>query len=258
MSTVMTYLDDPLNLHLTATVARTRADKEGAVLVALDKTPFYAQGGGQPSDAGWLETASGERFQVLGVKIDEEGDAWHRLHSRLEIGDVVHARVDGDRRALHSRIHTAGELCVAAVQSVAPGWVCASAMHFPESAFVTFDLKGRAPPNLDQLALDVAGKVRDAIDASFVVRIHPDVARGDAEELVGYSLNHIPEGARIRLVEPMPGFFRACMGTHAGCTSDIGAFDVTSVKLRKGQVVLRYEVAGQRAVVGNQLSDRAA
>ncbi|HEV7339189.1 MAG TPA: alanyl-tRNA editing protein, partial [Bosea sp. (in: a-proteobacteria)] len=80
--------------------------------IELDRTVFYATGGGQPGDAGLLVTADGREI-TIGIAIYNPEDKSRILHVPLEgqaapaIGDAVTARLDWQRRLKRMRIHTA-------------------------------------------------------------------------------------------------------------------------------------------------------
>jgi alanyl-tRNA synthetase len=85
--------------------------RSAAVGIVLDRTPFYGEAGGQVGDTGTL-TADGSEFEV----IDTQRDGGLILHvghlkrGRLQVGQKLQARVDGDRRAAIRRAHSATHL----------------------------------------------------------------------------------------------------------------------------------------------------
>ncbi|MEE4383922.1 MAG: alanyl-tRNA editing protein, partial [Pseudomonadales bacterium] len=93
--------------YLKETEARVvSADEHGVV---LDRTVFYARGGGQPGDSGVLERASGEALRVVDTVKGEGAELLHVLEpgSPLPaVGEVVQARIDWERRHRHMRMHT--------------------------------------------------------------------------------------------------------------------------------------------------------
>src|ERR1044072_4233228 len=94
----------------------------GAAEVVLDRTPFYAEGGGQVGDRGRLREPGGgsDLFTVedtqkpLGGLIVQRGT----LHGRLRVGEDVEAVVDADRRADTMRNHTGTHLLHRALRNV--------------------------------------------------------------------------------------------------------------------------------------------
>ncbi len=86
----------------------TSAGQAEPIGIALDKTPFYGESGGQVGDVGTL-TADGVEFQILDTQKD--GDLWihagRLIHGKLKVGQTVTATVDADRRAAIRRAHSA-------------------------------------------------------------------------------------------------------------------------------------------------------
>ena len=76
----------------------------------LDRTPFYAEGGGQLADQGVIELANGARLEVLDVQSPLTGLVVHQvrvLSGEVTLGEQVQALVDVERRRSISRAHTA-------------------------------------------------------------------------------------------------------------------------------------------------------
>ncbi len=105
------FRDDPYLIEFDASVV-ARREHEGRPAVVLDRTAFYAESGGQPSDAGTLDAVP-----VLAV-IDQGPDILHVLERPLE-GTSVHGRVDGPRRRDHLQQHHGQHLLSAAFVEVA-------------------------------------------------------------------------------------------------------------------------------------------
>jgi alanyl-tRNA synthetase len=242
MKTVQSYLQDPGVLEIIAKVTSITLG-ERAVDIGTDVSPFYVQGGGQPSDAGWLVTPSGSTI-VQSVRM-VDGTLVHTTEPiSLDLGQEVVLRVDAIRRMLHCRLHTAGELVCLAVKQVAPKWTMKSAIHFPDNASVTFHPDAGLRLD-DEFAAEVDRVVNSHIEAAYEVSILSDVARDRAEAMTKYSLTGLPADARIRLVHPVPDFYRACMGTHVRNTREIGPIRIRKLKLRKGLATVSYELASE-------------
>jgi alanyl-tRNA synthetase len=95
----------------------------GEAEVILDRTPFYAEGGGQVGDTGELREAGGgsplfaveETFRPAGALVVHRG----KLHGRIRVGETVSAVVDAERRARTMRNHTGTHLLHRALRNVA-------------------------------------------------------------------------------------------------------------------------------------------
>ena len=106
--------------ELADAVATDDGEKDG-VLVVLDRTPFYAESGGQVADTGMLETAGGAKLAVYAVKKTPKGFFVHTCalqEGTLKVGDAVTAKVDAARRHAIMRNHTAAHLLQKALREV--------------------------------------------------------------------------------------------------------------------------------------------
>jgi Ser-tRNA(Ala) deacylase AlaX len=245
MKTAQSYLDDPEMLEIVAKVTSITPG-ERTIDVGTNVSPFYVQGGGQPSDTGWLVTPSGNAV-VRGVGL-VDGTLFHTIEPNVSLhpGQEIGLKVDSFRRMLHCRLHTAGELVCLAVKRVAPKWTMKSAIHFPDNASVTFQPDAGFRFD-DELAAEIERGVNSHIEAAYDVLILSDVARDRAEAMTKYSLTGLPADARIRLVRPAPDFYRACMGTHVRNTREVGPIRIRKLKLRKGLATVSYELATEMA-----------
>jgi Ser-tRNA(Ala) deacylase AlaX len=110
MKTQLLYLDDSYQKEMDAQILEVVPDGERKYKIILDKTVFYAMGGGQPTDQGKLtsNTWSGDVYQVL-IK---DGELWHFVNTQTapKVGDTVHGVIDWDRRYKNMRYHTAGHI----------------------------------------------------------------------------------------------------------------------------------------------------
>ena len=98
------FYQDPYAAALNATI--TAVDGEW---VALDRTVFYPQGGGQPGDTGWMGSADRARIAVVDTRKGRDGAIWHRLEGDSfdwSAGQSVELELDWKRRYRHMRMHT--------------------------------------------------------------------------------------------------------------------------------------------------------
>lgn len=110
MQTQQIYLDDSYQKEMDAKVLDVSPDGNGKYKLILDKTVFYAMGGGQPTDQGTLTSPSwnGEVYQV----IMKEGELWHFVNTKSapSVGDSVHGIINWDRRYKNMRYHSGGHI----------------------------------------------------------------------------------------------------------------------------------------------------
>ena len=199
--------------------------------VALGKTPFYLEAGGQVSDQGWMEPASGQRSRVTGVS--RLGPGLPRLHrvenieGRLALRDLVTTHVDVALRDATRRNHTGTHLLHAALRKVlGPHVKQAGSLVSPDR--LRFDFQHFSAVTTEQL-LDVERIVNAAIlknDAlSTAVRNTQEAIAAGAMALFGEKY-----GDQVRVVAVGDGSFSTelCGGTHVKATGDIGSLLITA------------------------------
>jgi alanyl-tRNA synthetase len=197
--------------------------------VALDRTPFYLEAGGQVSDEGRLfSDSSGAAAAVTGA-VKARPD-WPRLHlvqvtsGSLRLRDIVTAEVDRARRDATRRNHTATHLLHAALRSVLGAHVKqAGSLVAPDRLRFDFvHFAALTPDQLDVVERLVNEQVYRNVDVSTEVRATEEAMAAGAMALFGEKY-----GDRVRVVS-IPGFsLELCGGTHCRATGDIGPFVVT-------------------------------
>ncbi len=233
MPTELLFRDDAYMREATARV--TANDERG---VALDRTIFYPQGGGQVGDIGVLIRENGDTVAVTDTRKGEAHDSV--LHmvapgAPLAIGDVVGLRIDWERRYALMRLHTALHVMSCVVVAPVTGGNIA-----PEKARLDFDI--------DMSLLD-AQKIERETNAI--------VARGIPTETVWITdeeLDARPELVKTMSVQPPRGSGRVrllripdvdlqpCGGTHVRNIGEIGAIRVLKIK-SEGKRNRRVEIA---------------
>jgi Ser-tRNA(Ala) deacylase AlaX len=110
MKTEPIYLDDSYQKEMDAVILEVQPEGEGRWRVILDKTVFYAMGGGQPTDQGKL-SSSNWNGDVYLVQM-RDGEIWHFVSSTTAPTAQlnVHGVIDWDRRYKNMRYHTAGHI----------------------------------------------------------------------------------------------------------------------------------------------------
>jgi alanyl-tRNA synthetase len=102
-------------------VAKSSAKLGDDVEITLDRTPFYAEGGGQLADGGKITLANGAVIEIDDVQSPVKGLSVHRgrvLSGEVEVGQVAHAVIDNERRNAISRAHTATHMVHKAFREV--------------------------------------------------------------------------------------------------------------------------------------------
>ena len=227
--------------------------------LALEKTPFYLEAGGQVSDSGaiYRESGSGDATVEGLVRIGSGAPRFHRVHIRsgvLRERDLVTVEVDVAARDATRRNHTATHLLHAALRQILGGHVKqAGSLVAPDR--LRFDFVHFAPLTPDELTR-IERLVNEQIYRNSPVQTEE---RSTEEAIAAGAMALFGEkyGDRVRVVS-IPGFsLELCGGTHCRATGDIGFFIITS----EGGVaagVRRIEaVTGEHAVARYQADRRA-
>jgi len=215
--------------ELDTTVAQL-SEHNGTVLVKLAASPFYATGGGQVADSGWIACADGDcRARVADVLRlgDDQVVALELQRGRLRPGERVHAEVDHRTRRATERNHTATHLLHAALRRILGGHVRQAGSYVgPDKLRFDFTHAGALSP--EELAA-VEDQVNDWIAAGDPVRALTTSLR-EARALGAMALFGEKYGDVVRMVEVGDGSYsrELCGGTHVRRTSEIGAFLIVS------------------------------
>ena len=191
--------------------------------IALDRTPFYAEAGGQVGDTGVLVSkATGETVAVVeSTYVAAPGKSVHRVKviSPVQKGDVVTARVDPDSRHSTMRNHTGTHLLHAALRKVL-GTHVKQAGSVVEPSRLRFDFTHYTAMDPDELA-EVERLMNREILAN--VEVHTDVMDLDHALKTGaMALFGEKYGDQVRVVSIDTFSKELCGGTHVGRTGDIG------------------------------------
>lgn len=222
MPTTLLFREDAYQRHGTATVVAVGPDG-----IELDRTIFYATGGGQPGDTGTLVRADGERIAIGDTR---KGDGIDRIvhvpaagAALPTAGERVSLEIDWERRYRLMRLHTALHVmsCVV-VAPVTGGNIAAD--------------KGRLDFDIDMSLLDAANIERET--NALIARAVPtetvwitDDELDTRPELVKTMSVKPPRGTgRVRLLR-IPGIdLQPCGGTHVANIGEIGEIRVLRIK----------------------------
>ncbi|WP_419554019.1 alanyl-tRNA editing protein [Candidatus Poriferisodalis sp.] len=213
------YLRDAFQTSAEATVVAVRDDA-----VALDRTVFYATGGGQPHDTGTLADPSGNEWQVLNVRKDG-GVIWHWLDREPpSVGTAVEGSIDWDRRLQLMRTHTALHILCGVIWNEWGVLVTGGNME-PLAARMDFEF-GPLPEGF-------ASRVTELVNAEIAADRPIEVSfldRGAAladPELIRTKVNLIPPSVtNIRVVDIVGLDRQADGGTHVSSTGPVGRFEI--------------------------------
>ena len=211
---------------LTDAIATDVEAKDG-VLVVLDKTPFYAEMGGQAADHGMLNSADCS-LRVLDVKKTPKGYYVHTcvLESGIvKVGDHLTAQVDKEYRMAIARNHTATHLLQAALREVLGDHVH-QAGSYQDAEITHFDFTHFSAVTPEELAR-VQKIVNDKIYESMNVTVR-EMPIEEAKKLGAMALFGEKYGKVVRVVDIEGWSTEFCGGTHVKNTAQIGGFKIVS------------------------------
>jgi alanyl-tRNA synthetase len=231
------------------------AHADGAVQVVTDRSPFYAESGGQVGDRGTLDGA-GLVVEIGETVKDPTGIVIHRgriASGTLRPGDRVRLRVDGEARGRTARNHTATHILHAVLRSVlgehvrqAGSLVTPDRLRFDFTHFAALEAQ-----ILQRIEQEVNARIREDIPSA--------VAEMDAEAALksgAMALFEEKYGDRVRVVS-LGGFSRElCGGTHSRSSGEIGLFKILAesgvaagvrrIEALTGAAALEHVQAGER------------
>ena len=211
---------------LTDAIATDEEAKDG-VLVVLDKTPFYAEMGGQVADNGLL-TGPECSLRVLDVKKTPKGYYVHTcvLESGIvKVGDHLNAQVDKEYRMSVCRNHTATHLLQAALREVLGDHVH-QAGSYQDAEITHFDFTHFSAVTPEELAR-VEKIVNDRIFDAMNVEVK-EMPIEEAKKLGAMALFGEKYGKVVRVVNIEGWSTEFCGGTHVKNTAQIGCFKIVS------------------------------
>ena len=197
-------------------------------IVVLDKTPFYAEMGGQVADHGVI-TAKDINFTVTDVQKNKGGKYMHTgklSEGVLKVGDTVCAAIDLDRRRAIMRAHSATHLLDKALRTVLGDHVH-QAGSLVEPDRVRFDFTHFSAMTAEELA-QVSAMVNEAVLAGYDI-VTEEMPIEKAKEKGAIALFGEKYGDTVRVVDMGEGYsVEFCGGTHLDNTAKAGVFHITS------------------------------
>lgn len=216
------YLQDPYLQNLAATVTAVEGE-----CVELDRTIFYALGGGQPGDTGQLIDSNGRSHKVIDTRKNREsGHIVHIMENadhRLAPGDTLTLEIDWDRRYRLMRMHS----CMHLLSALIPVDVTGGSVG---------ELKSRLDFDLGDHQIDkesLTQGLRSLIEAEHELSVSSitESELDEKPELVRTMSVQPPRGVGdIRMIRVEGVDFQPCGGTHVKNTREIGAARVSKIE----------------------------
>jgi alanyl-tRNA synthetase len=200
---------------------------DGLVDVVLDRTPFYAESGGQVGDTGTLTGPAGT-VEVLDTTSAVPGLHRHRVRAGdavPEVGDEVTAAIDAERRAAIKRNHTGTHLLHWALHEVLGSHVKQQgSLVAPDR--LRFDFSHYEPVTPAQITA-IEDLVNEAVLVNDPVR-HYETTKEEALAKGAIAFFGEKYGDRVRVLEAGRHSVELCGGTHVTATGDIGPMKIVS------------------------------
>ncbi|HVA61927.1 MAG TPA: alanine--tRNA ligase [Mycobacteriales bacterium] len=188
----------------------------------LDRTPFYAESGGQLADEGSFTLASGAVLEVLDVQRPLPDLVVHRARVRsgeVLVGAAGYAEVDVERRRAISRAHTATHLIHQAVRrALGEHAAQAGSLNAPGRLRFDFTSPGGVPSSM---LADVEDEVNSVLIDDLQVRAFV-TTQAEAQRIGALALFGEKYGEQVRVVEVGDYARELCGGTHAARSGQLG------------------------------------
>ena len=233
--TTLLFRDDPYARAAEATVIGL-AENGGII---LDRTIFYAQGGGQPGDVGWMTLPGGEEIAIANAVYGPDRATIAHVPAAAgpspAVGDRVNLRLDWDVRHARMRVHTALHLL-------------SVALPFPVTGGASGGGEGRLDFDIPDAGLDkdeIGLKLNEMIAKDAPVRerwITDEELLANPGLVKTMSVKPPMGSGTVRLVEIEGLDLQPCGGTHVKSTGEIGAVAITAIE-KKGRQNRRVRIA---------------
>ncbi len=207
---------------VTAAGSVASAREGDEIELVLDRTPFYAEGGGQLADQGIIELAGGAVLQVRDVQSPITGLIVHQakvLSGEIAVGAEGQALVDIERRRSISRSHTATHMVHKAFrEALGDTATQAGSENSPGRFRFDFSASGAVPASA---MADVEARVNDLVLADLAV--HAEImSQDEARKSGAMALFGEKYGDEVRVISVGDWARELCGGTHAGRSGQLG------------------------------------
>jgi len=227
------YYTSPYTTKWTASILSS-FESNNRYYVELNKTAFYPEGGGQPSDIG---TIAGHK--VLDVT-EKDHSVFHEIDKPLEVDIQVECEIDWNRRFDHMQQHTGQHLLSAILSDVFN--IHTVSFHLGKD-IASIDVN---VPSIDDKALI---EIEQAVNKAIYANKPLNTYYVSQDQLSTLSLRKMPEleDEQIRIVEIHTLDTSACCGTHVRSTGELGIIKLLKTEKQRGHTRLFFK-CGMRAL----------
>lgn len=234
------YLKDTYQFNFEGSIQKVAEDEKG-IFIILDKSAFYPQGGGQPSDQGIIKNDHFEANVIHVVQINDETRHYIISNNPNEIlvKSKIYGIVNKERRLINARYHTAAHLFGNVIEILHPKLKAIKGHSFPNEAYVEFqgDIHVTEAINITTLQKTID----EAIAKNYKTKIFEVDPESFDKQFYKLPYN-IPENKKFRVMQigemlPVP-----CGGTHLSSLGEIGHVSIRKIKAKNNCVRISYEV----------------
>lgn len=221
------YYDDQYLKEFDAVVLLCKKVEDGRYNILLDKTAFFPEGGGQPSDSGFLNKISVEYV------FEENGDIFHMCASPLSEGETVHGKIDFEKRFLLMQKHSGEHVFSGVIHSL---YGLENVGFHIGSECITVDFDRMLSADEIKKAEEITNRIiweNRKITSSFPTS-------EEAEKINFRSKKEI--SGQIRLITIEDCDICACCGTHTSRTGEVGTVKVISVSKKRSGVSIGLQI----------------
>ena len=239
------------------------ASEGDEIEIVLDRTPFYAEGGGQLADGGVITLCNGTKIQIDDVQAPVPSLNIHRgrvIVGSVEVGDDVHASIDLERRRAISRAHSATHMVHKAFREILGETATqAGSENSPGRFRFDFPATGAVPASVLN---DVESRVNALLLEDWEVTAEV-MSQSDAKKLGAMALFGEKYGDRVRVVSVGDWARELCGGTHVSRTGQLGLVKLISESsigagVRRVEALVgtdAYKFLAREHILVNQLTD---
>ncbi len=209
-------------------ISVSNVDEGFDVEVILNRTPFYAEGGGQLADAGQITLNSGAIIEIEDVQTPVPGVFVHRgrvVSGSVEIGSQAFAHIDVERRAAISRAHTATHMVHKAFREIL-GETATQAGSENSPGRFRFDF-----PSTGAVPMSVINEVESRVNTLLLDNLQvtaETMSQAQAKEIGAMALFGEKYGDVVRVVSVGDWARELCGGTHVLASGELGVVKLLS------------------------------
>ncbi len=206
----------------------TEAGAGSEVEIVLDRTPFYAEGGGQLADGGIITLSNGAVIEIDDVQNPVSGLSVHRgriISGAVTLGSQAHAEIDIERRSAISRAHTATHMVHKAFREILGETATqAGSENSPGRFRFDFPATGAVP---DSVLNEVESRVNTLLLENLAVTAET-MSQEAAKKIGAMALFGEKYGDEVRVVSVGDWARELCGGTHVSASGQLGVIKLLS------------------------------